>query len=87
MKSILKLAICGIACVACLSCAAQKNTEQNKPLVQIPPTVRQDEARPNLCIALSGGGIRAGAVALGVLQVFQKERILGQATYIASASS
>jgi hypothetical protein len=51
-----------------------------------PPTIEPHASRPDLCIALSGGGIRAGAVALGVLQGMYERGILQRASYLTSVS-
>ena len=45
-----------------------------------------DRKRPEFCIALSGGGIRSGAVSLGVLQSLQQQRILQKADIISTVS-
>jgi hypothetical protein len=43
-------------------------------------------SRPELCISLSGGGIRSGAVALGLLQEFYARDVLSRTNYVSSVS-
>lgn len=65
------------------ACVSAWRTESRSASVQhSPPT----PSTPDLCIALSGGGIRSGAVALGALQEFYERGLLRQADYIASVS-
>lgn len=45
-----------------------------------------DHGRPEFCIALSGGGIRSGAVSLGVLQALHEQGLLEKADIISTVS-
>lgn len=75
--------LCGAMILFLGSCAS---TLPPTPISLTPPQLKPDLTRPSLCVALSGGGIRAGATALGVLQGLHLHGLLKEATYVASVS-
>lgn len=50
------------------------------------PAVTEPAAGPRYGLALSGGGIRSGAVSLGVLQTLQASNVLSEFEYVSSVS-
>lgn len=50
------------------------------------PLYSNDEARPEVCLALSGGGVRSAAFSIGVLSAFHAKRLLNRVAVISSVS-
>jgi hypothetical protein len=73
-----------VTALAALTAACTVTSEFPSTPVSVPPTVAT--VPPAYCLALSGGGIRAGATALGVLQRLQELEILHEFSYVSSVS-
>ena len=57
------------------------------PVSGTPPLLKgYEEKPPHLCLALSGGGIRSGAVSFGVLQALSQAGKLGKFEYLTTVS-
>lgn len=70
--------------VSCLLIAGCVTDTTNR--IQAPPSVSADVDNPEICLALSGGGLRAGTVALGVLQELHLANYLQDVDIVASVS-
>lgn len=72
-----------LGCLFLTSCASFRQPIEKVTAFDELPTV---PGQPIYCLALSGGGIRSGAVSLGVLQRLQELGLLDDFTYVASVS-
>lgn len=71
----------GMSLVLIVGCVTNTTTQ-----IQHPPDVSSRVDNPRICLALSGGGLRAGTVALGVLQELHLADYLRKIDIVASVS-
>lgn len=83
IASTARLIVVSLFVLLTTSCATLPTLVDAKPPVGEPPAFDEE---PQLCLAFSGGGLRAGTVAMGALQAFHDADLLTNSTAISVVS-